>query len=524
MPDAQASYSYAPDVTALVQQGLALHRTGQLDQAVEIYQKVLTAAPDTFDALHLLGVVHLQRGDAARAAELIGQAISINARQPAAHGNLASALIALRDFTGAIESCDRALALKPDDVEAFFNRATALRASGQAQAALANFNQALALQSRHVQSLVGRGALLRDGGQPEAALVDFDAALLSAPHDVLVQYNRGNALKDLNRVSEAEAAFRQAIALNPDFAEAHVALAECLHLAGHADDAWPEYEWRWRTKAFASIARDFNVPRWNGRDEIGGKTILIHSEQGLGDTVQFARYASAVASLGAKVVLEVQSSLTTLLTNLAGVSSVIAHGTTIPAVDLQCPLMSLPSIFSSVPSGAAYLKADPNKGGAWKANFGVKAKSRIGIVWSGSTTHANDARRSIALIALAPLLATNAEFFSLQKDARQSDRAALANFRQLKDLSQYLHDMADTAAIMSELDLIISVDTVTAHLAGALGKPVWILLPRAPDWRWGLERANTDWYPSARLYRQSQRGDWASVIARVAADLKSFAL
>jgi len=510
------------DHNARFQEGLALHRIGALDSAAAMYREILLAAPRNFNALHMLGVIHMQRGEPKQAAELIRQALTVDGRQPAAYGNLASALIELRDFTGAIENCNRALALKPDDVEAFYNRATALRLSGRWQGALDSFSQALVLQPGHVAALIGRGTLLQILQQLEPALIDLDAAVTFAPANSIAHYNHAHVLKALHRVNEAEASFRQAIRLAPDFAEGHVGLAECLFLKGDEAVAWAEYEWRWRTAGLSSLLRKFAVPQWNCRDDIKGKTILLHAEQGFGDAVQFVRYAKAFAALGAKVILEVQPPLKGLLANLQGVASVLARGEALPQFDAHCPLMSLPLAFGSGKPSAPYLIADANKADVWRLKLGATKKRRIGLSWSGSTTHANDAQRSIPLQTLAPILALDADIISVQKDVRDSDRAAMAEFSNAKHWGEDLTDFTETAALMSAVDVVISVDTVTAHLAGALGKPVWILLPHAPDWRWGQESDQTSWYPSARLYRQAVRGDWQSVIARVATDLKSY--
>jgi tetratricopeptide (TPR) repeat protein len=515
MPDA-----IAVDLSARFQQGLAQHRAGALDRAAEIYGQVLAAAPAHFDALHMLGVVHLHRGEAREAADLILKAISVDARQPAAYGNLAVALMELMDFRAAIDFCDRALALKSDDVEALHTRGGALRRLGREGDARSSFDRALALQPGHLPSRISRGALLRDLGEPDLALTDLDAAVQAGPDVPLSHYNRGNVLKDLNRLPEAEAAFRNAISLAADFAEAHVALAESLFLLGRDAEAWPEYEWRWRTAKFQSVARAFTQPRWTGQGEVKGKTLLIHAEQGFGDAVQFARYVPLLKDRRANVVLQVPTPLAALMSRLPGVASVISNDDELPAFDMHCPLMSLPLALCQTAPAPAYLSADPGRIEHWRAQLGP-GRQRIGLVWSGSTIHANDRNRSIPLWMLEPLLNADASFVSLHKDVREADRAALGQFKSL--VSVPLGDLADTAALIAALDLVISVDTVTAHLAGALGKPVWILLPHAPDWRWGLSGTTTHWYPSAKLYRQPARGDWASVVARIAADAKAFA-
>jgi hypothetical protein len=363
---------------------------------------------------------------------------------------------------------------------------------------------------------------LREAGEPERALADLDAAAGFAPTAVLVHYNRGMTLKALNRIDDAVSAFQRSIALAPEFAEAHVALAECLFLRGDAAAAWPEYEWRWRTAGLAPTTRAFTAPRWTGQGDLQGKTILIHAEQGFGDTIQFVRYAPVLAARGAKVVLEAPASLCALLSRLSGVSQVLVRGEPLPAVDAYCPLMSLPPLLGEPASHTTYLAADPARTAYWRKKLDRGASRRVGLAWSGRATHANDANRSIPLAAFAPILKQDAQFIGLQTELRPDDAAAASKVN-VRNFGDALTDFAETAALITALDLVATVDTAVAHLAGALGKPVWILLPHAPDWRWGLTGATTHWYPAARLYRQPSRADWRSVIARVADDLRAFA-
>ncbi len=269
--------------------------------------------------------------------------------------------------------------------------------------------------------------------------------------------------------------------------------------------------------------RDFAQPQWRGED-IAGKTILLHAEQGFGDTIQFVRYAPLVAAKGASVILEAPDSLMPLLDGFNGVTTMIAHGQALPPFDLHCPLMSLPLAFgttlATIPENGPYLRAPAERLEKWRTRLGALSGKRVGLVWSGKPAHKNDRNRSIALSRLAPLLAVaGVNFVSLQQDYRDADRAELANYPQLVRLDRELADFADTAAAVAALDLVITVDTAVAHLAGAMGKPVWILLSHVLDWRWLLERSDSPWYPSARLYRQAAIGDWDGVIARLAQDL-----
>jgi hypothetical protein len=263
---------------------------------------------------------------------------------------------------------------------------------------------------------------------------------------------------------------------------------------------------------------------WRGEQAIAGKTLLLHAEQGLGDTIQFCRFAKLAAARGATVLMELQLPLESLLADLDGVSSVLAQGETLPAFDYHAPLLSLPRAFDTrldrIPAAIPYLHADPIHVGEWEAKLGDKALPRIGLAWSGSAEHKSDQKRSIPLAQMAELVSGHAQFVSLQKELRAADRVTLSERHDIRHFGDELHDFADTAALIEACDLVISADTAVAHLAGALGKEVWILLPFSPDWRWLLERDDSPWYPTARLFRQRAEGDWDSVIRRVASQLK----
>ncbi|MBL8643014.1 MAG: tetratricopeptide repeat protein [Rhodospirillaceae bacterium] len=513
----------APDLAAQFRQAFARHQAGDLNGAAALYGQILTAQPRHFDALHLLGVLRLQTGDAAGAAGLIRQALAVDGAQVAALSNLAAALNALNDHVGALTSLDRALALTPDNAEVHYNRAVTLRHLKHEDEALDGFTRALAVAPAHLSARIGRGALLRDLGRPHDALTDLDAALTAAPTHAVAHYNRSQALKDLNDATRAETAFRAATQSAPDFAEAHVGLAEMLLLTGQDAEGWREYEWRWRTAGLSGAARSFAQMQWTGAQSLRGKTILIHAEQGFGDSLQVCRLVPAVERLGAKVVLEAPKPLQRLLSTVAGVSAVIAAGEPLPPFDLHCPLLSLPLALNAPRTfPGPYLHVDAALAETWRAQVSAWPHPRVGLAWAGRPTHRNDRNRSLGFHHLTPVLRQAGTFVSVQKDMSADDRAALHASPQVMDAGANLSDFADTAALVSQLNLVIAVDTAVAHLAGALGKPVWIMLPFAPDWRWGLNQAETPWYPSARLYRQPAPGDWASVIARIADDLTQF--
>jgi hypothetical protein len=333
--------------------------------------------------------------------------------------------------------------------------------------------------------------------------------------------NLGAALYALGRPAEAEASYHEALRLRANYPEVHNNLAYALLLAGRFEEGWKEYEWRWKAKPLWIGARDFSAPLWRG-EAIGDRTILLHSEQGLGDTLQFCRYAPLVVC-GAGIILEVQAPLVRLLSRLAGVTEIVARGDGLPPFDLHCPLMSLPLAFGTtletVPAATPYLSADPALAANWQERLVGLDGLRVGLVWAGRrwlnfpAAAAVDRRRSIALKVLAPLgEVSGVSFVSLQKDGPAAEAADPPHGLMLHDFTAYLHDFEDTAALIANLDLVISVDTSIAHLAGALGKPVWLLNRFDTCWRWLLNRDDSPWYPTLRQFRQPRAGDWNSAV------------
>jgi hypothetical protein len=297
-------------------------------------------------------------------------------------------------------------------------------------------------------------------------------------------------------------------------------------LAGEFGRGWELYEWRWKKETFTSPKRNFPQPLWLGEEDIAGKTVLLHAEQGLGDTIQFCRYAKLVKALGARVVLEVPKALRGLLSGLVGMDELIEQGKALPAFDYHCPLLSLPLAFktdlTNIPSPKSYLAASPQKCDEWAQRLGAKGKPRVGLVWSGSTSHNIYLKeRSLILDQLLPHLPDHYEYVSLQKEVREVDRAVL-KVRRIRHYGDELNDFTDTAALCELMDLVVSVDTSVAHLAGAIGKTTLVLLPYAPDWRWLLNRNDSPWYGSVKLHRQDETREWPSVLGRMAKDMDAF--
>jgi tetratricopeptide (TPR) repeat protein len=547
------------DVGRSINEAVALHRQGRLREAEKIYARVLKVAPDYFDALNLLGTVKAQLGRIGEAHRLLSAAVRINPRAPDAWTNLGHVLHTLKRDQEALECFDKALALAPDDIDVLNHHANALLSLGRIEEALAEFSQVLVRVPHHVEARLNSGIAQASLGQAEDAMAEFDRALSLVPDHPAVHYNRGIALFDLgryadaidaneralrampqhsgawlnrgralaalNRLHEAVDSYAKVSAQRKDDADASFNEALALLTLGEYRRGFEKYEYRWQRTGMPQ-RRSRGRPLWLGEYPLTRKTVLIHAEQGLGDTIQFARYVPLVAEGGANVVLEVQSELVALMRGLRGANTVIARGETPPPFDVHCPLGSLPLAFKTepdtVPAEVPYLAADDASLAKWSSRIGELARPRIALTWSGHASHVNDRNRSIAFTRLAPLFSVAARFVSIQRDVRKDDAAALAAESRVTHVGDALETFADTAAVIALSDLVICVDTAVAHLAGAMGRPVWVMLPFAPDWRWTLDGETSPWYPTARLFRQTSIGDWDSVIARVGAELAGF--
>lgn len=382
------------------------------------------------------------------------------------------------------------------------------------------------MQPNLAQALSTRGSVLNGLKRYDEALASYDRALAVWPDNAEIYFNRAHTLTTLKRFDEASANYDRAIALRPDYANAHLNDALVKLLTGDFARGWAKYEWRLKMELAASSMRNFPQPLWLGDETIREKTILVHSEQGFGDAIQFCRYVPFVAERAARVIFEVARPLQKLMADFAPSARVISRGDPLPDFDVQVPILSLPFAFGTrletIPSVTPYLQASLQSATKWNARLGPKAGSRIGIAWSGNPENTRDRERSIGLRSLLPLLDVEATFVSLQKGIRAADADLLREHGGILHLADELEDFSDTAGLISQLDLVISVDTGVAHLAGALGKPVWIMVTYIPDWRWLLDRDDSPWYPTARLFRQANIDDWEGVIARVGDALRGF--
>ena len=487
--------------------------------AIASFDKAIALKPDYSPAYNSRGnaLQALRRFD--EAVETYDNAIAFKADYAAAYSNRGNALQSLNRFEEAIESYGKAIALRPDYCDAYNNRGVSLRRLGRFDEACQDFESAIALLPDHAGLHSNRGNALVALGRFEDAIESYDTAIALSPHYPDVYDNRGVALKELKRFDEAMESFGKALALKPDYHEAIFNRALLHLLMGRFDIGWRDYEARKNTREHVSN-RCWGKPLWLGETDISGKTILVDWEQGFGDVIQMCRYISLLKKAGATVLFLPQKNLRTLMRGLDPDICIIDHDTVVPEFDLHCSVMSLPFAFKtdirSIPS-ASYISADKDKVALWRDRLGRKTKLRVGVVWKGNAFPGNS--RSIELERFRRLFNPRLEFISLQKEVTDAERSLL-------DRAGVLHagdafaDFSDTAALCVLMDLVISIDTSVAHLAGALGVPAWVLLNWAPDWRWLLDRDDSPWYHSMRLFRQKAQGDWNSVLERVELELE----
>ena len=522
----ERALALAPDAAeAHYHRGNALVDLERHAEALGSYDRVLALKPGLADAYNNRGIALNALKRPAEALQSYERALALRPDFAQAYNNRGIALLDLNRPADALKSFERALALDRNDAKAHFSRGIALAALERHAEALESFERALSRKPDYAEACNHRGMALHALDREAEALESCERALALEPDYVDAHNSRGIALFALKRPAEAAESYERALALDPEYAPAHWNLALCRLLLGDFAAGWQEYEWRLKAGPQSAARRDFVQPSWLGAQSLQGRTILLHSEQGLGDTLQFCRYAKEVAALGATVLLEVQAPLAGLLAGLEGVAQILREGDPLPAFDCHCPLPSLPLAFRtdlrSIPSAVPYVRSDPVRTAAWREKLGVATKPRIGLAWSGSAAHRNDRNRSVPLEQMLPLVDERAEWISLQKEVRASDAAVLASRADIRRVGGELEDFADAAAVVELMDIVVTVDTSIAHLAGAMAKRVWILLPFNPDWRWLLDREDSVWYPTARLFRQPTPGDWASVVRRLQGELGS---
>jgi len=533
----QANY-----VDALCNRGNSLNVLKRYDEALASYDCAIALRPNMVEA-------HCNRGNSLRELRRFDDALASYDRALALLPNLVEAIsnrgitfAELKRYDEALGAFARAIALRPNDAELFNKRGVILDQIKRHDESLADYDRALALRPDYTDALYNRGNALHDLKRFEEALACYDQLLPMRPNDGHTFNNRGKILKELDRYDEAFACSARALALLPEDTVAHCNESLMRLLTGDFERGFRDYEWRWKKADMAPAQRNFPQPLWLGEGDIAGKTILLHSEQGFGDAIQFCRYAPLVAARGARVILEVRPPLVQLMGSLAGPAQIVASGDA-SAFDIHCPLLSLPlatgTRLDTVPAQVPYLSVAPEKSAEWGARLGAKTRPRIGLAWSGNVIHERDKERSIGLRNFLRLLDIDATFVSLHKEVGEDDARVLSELiqtgeamrppvsgvpgrREILHFGDALNDYTDTAALISQLDLVASVDTSVVHLAGALAKPVWILVTYVPDWRWMLVRDDSPWYPTARLFRQTAAREWDSVLARVHGELGAF--
>jgi tetratricopeptide (TPR) repeat protein len=520
---------------------LVLKARGQLTDAVRCARRALELNPHLTDALVNLAVPLALQGDRAEAEKCLRQALSINPRHANAHYNLGTILKEQEHWAEANVCFRQVVRLNPQSVEALTNLGVVLKEQGQLAEAIACFRQALRLDANHVDAHAHLGGALSERGDFGDACACFRDALRIDPRYASAYTNLGVALARLGQLDEAENCYQQALAIlghdpsnaasglgasipyrSRDIAETRWNLALVWLRQGQLEKAWPAYELRWL--APGSPKRVFPKPLWDGGPLVG-KTILVHAEQGLGDTIQFIRYAALIKERGGTVIFECPASLHRLLNDVPGVDRLTAFGAPLPPFDVHAPLLSLPGILkttlATIPWPGPYLHADPKLVETWRKELGSVKGFKIGIAWQGNRSHREDQFRSTRLAHFEPLARVpGVRLVSLQKGPGTEQLVGWAGATRVVEFTSRLDGagaFTDTAAIMTNLDLVVTVDSALVHLGGALGVPTWLLLSAVPDWRWLLGRPDSPWYPTVRLFRQSKVGDWQEVIAQIAA-------
>jgi len=497
---------------------LACYERGALPEAEQLFRQVLDTRPDHAETHYYLGLTLKRQGRLGEAVASFQQAIYSRPDFPEAYSELGA-------------SFQHSTHFRTDSAETYNDLGVPLFHQGRLDEALASFQQALRLKPHYAEAHLNMGTVLQAQGKLDEAVASFREAIRCRPGYAQAHSDLGAALHRLGKVHEALACFQEAVRYNPDHVDAHHNQALLWLLLGNLEQGWAEYEWRWRTRDFYEwlwqprdfARRHFPQPAWDG-GPLDGRTILLQTEQGLGDTFQFIRYASLVHERGGRAIIEGCPELRSLVGTCPGVERVLGADEPLPAFDVHAYLLSLPRLFgttlATVPAKVPYLTADPALVAHWRQELSTFRGFKIGIVWQGSKVNKQDLVRSVTLAEFAPLAGLEGvHLFSLQKGAGTEQLSMLANRFAVTDLASLLETFMDTAAILMNLDLVIAVDTAVAHLAGALGVPVWVALPFTPDWRWLLGRADSPWYPTARLFRQIRSGDWPTVFTNMAAEL-----
>lgn len=510
-----------PTLQERTKRALALHQSGKVNEAAQAYQAIIADAPDFPDAYHLLGILLVQAGHAQQGYDHVKRSIELAPDNVGFLTNFVGVLRSLQRTAECNSILERLISLpggrNPDHLVMLADGYISQNRCEEGRALLTEV-QTLASDNPAALRLLGTVNIAL--GNPEQALEHYRRALELGPEISINHYNLANALVLDLQFSEAQAAYREAIRLDPELAEAHANLGKTLMMVGDFETGWPEYEWRWKGEGFTNTQA--NGPLWTGQ-KMPEQTLLLTTEQGYGDAFQFARFVTqAAAASEARVVVEAQSQIRDLMASVPGVDDVVVRGTPLPTFDAQAPFMTLPHILKTgldtIPADIPYITPPGTVLEKWKAEIEALPGQKVGLVWRGNPDQLRNVYRSCPPEALRPLLdIEGVSLVGLQKDPTEQELEKLGG---MIDFGHRIETFNDTAAIMCHLDLVISVCTSTAHLAGALGRPTWVLLSRASDWRWFQDRDDCPWYPTARLFRQQTLNDWNTPIAEIAALLR----
>ena len=501
--------------------GQTFQKQNKLDQAADSYRKAIEINPEYIEAYNNLGGLFHLRKKLDQAINLFQKSISLDSNLADTHYMLGQLFEEKGMPPRALKAYQKVIALNPKHAEAHCKIGDIFQEQGSLDQAINSYRMALGSCPGFAEGYNNLGSVLKKKNQLDAAIVAFEKAIETNPKYVRAYSNLGAALVEKNEIEKAAQHFEKALFMNPDFADAHFNQAIIFLLQGRLEEGWEKYEWRWNSTQ-KSQKRDFKQLLWNGTS-LNGKTILVHTEQGFGDAIQFVRYVDLLCDLDTTVIFECEAELKTLFKSIDCIDKLVAKGEKIPDFDVHAPLLSLPRIFGTtlknIPAEIPYLYPDVEVNPIFLSDSSHKFK--IGIAWAGNPEHVNDHNRSIDLKRFECLLGIEeCEFFSLQIGEHREDIKKCGYDYMIKDLGKQLADFHCTASAILQLDLIISVDTAVAHLAGALGKPVWTLLPFMPDWRWLLNRSDSPWYPSMRLFRQNEIENWVSVFEQLKLSLK----
>ena len=512
---------------AILRNAAQRHQEGNLEEAASLYKYILSRDPQNADALHLLGLVAYQQGETAKAEDLVRRAISLDGQAPLFHLSLGNVLSIKGKRNEAMESFRKALCFEPRLAEAHYNLANELFKANRIDESVFHYQEALEIKPDFAEGHYNLGKAFEKLDKLAEAEVSYRRALKKKPDYFDAWFNLAISLSDQCKLRDAQRCYQQALAMKPDDVDANWNLSLIFLLSGNLKEGWQKYEWRLKQPKYRFLQPQ--KKRWRGEEALD-KTLLVRAEQGLGDVIQFIRFIPLLKPRVGKVLFECQPSLTRLLRNFSGIDESYSRNADLspPDVpyDVDSPLLSLPGILEvtldSIPAGAPYILPEKERVEGWNQRIPPEAEQlKIGIVWAGNVGHKGNTKRSTSLLSWAPLAGIRGvTFFSLQVGGAGAEAKTPPRGMNLVDLTDSIADFADTAAFISLLDMVISVDTAAAHLAGAMGKPVWTLLPFAPDWRWLLGRKDTPWYPTMRLFRQRAPGDWKGVFAEVATDLR----